>query len=261
MFSIRITSFLVASTLCWLSSSSVSGDLIADLRADYVAGSVAGETTATTNPFTSGTGRWDYFAVDEENLNDMSLLEWDTVSALYENATDNHSNGSSGSTGFDAYPLIGTNAIFGGLLESDELFIHPGHDGQYTPSGQEFATLRWTAGVGETGDILITGALSKLNNVTSSIQDGVGLEIMVNGVSVYESSVAGSTTEIPWSVNTSINEGEHVDFILNHGPAEFLYSDSAALSAQIFTATPEPTSMLMFATAIGAAAFQRRRRK
>ncbi|MDA1277913.1 MAG: PEP-CTERM sorting domain-containing protein [Verrucomicrobia bacterium] len=234
--------------------------LVADLKNDYLAGASAGDQAA--NLPAAGTGQWNYYSQDEEAPASITLLEWDTAGGNYENTTDSHTDGHGGA--FDSWPLVGLTTTFGGTLSANELFVHPGHDdGTFVPSGEEFLLLRWTAGTGETGAINLSGAIRRLNSDSGPSNDGIGLEILVNGASVFTAPVP-TTTSVPFNINSTIVAGQNVDFVVDHGPAELLFSDSGALSAVIeLQAIPEPSTFALATLgllSLGLVAWRRRRR-
>ena len=258
----RIQSALtIAALMCGcLAHGQARGVIVADLRNDYVAGTSAADQAA--NLAATGTGTWNYYSLDEETPANITLLEWDTAGGNYENTTDSHTDGHGGT--FNSWPLVGLTTTFGGTLNANELFVHPGHDdATFVPSGEEFALLRWTAGAGESGNINISGAIRRLNNDSGATNDGIGLEIFVDGASVFSAAVP-TTTAVPFNVNASIATGQTVDFIVDHGPAELLLSDSGALSATIdltVAQTPEPCTFALAALGLVAFVGIRRRRR
>ena len=223
--------------LALVSSSASAATVVGDLRNDYVAGTLAGDQAASLAA--TGTGNWSYLSLDEEIPTSTTLLAWDTVGGNYENATDSHTDGHGGA--FDAWPLVGLTPTFGGTLNADELFVHPGHDSAtLVPSGEEFVLLRWTAGAGESGPLNIAGNIRKLNTTS----DGIGLTILVNGVSQFTSGSFNTLAGVDFDFDTAISAGQTVDFIIDHGPAESLFDDSSALSATL-TLVPEPSSLAL----------------
>jgi hypothetical protein len=212
---------------------------IADLRADYQA-ATTGQTTADFNegegiPDTSGVGRWNYFesdATDESDYEDgstMELLEFDTTV------------GNGGNSGYrdpeesSFAPIVAAGKAFKNsiTLEADKLAVHPGSE-----ADEACVVMRWTPGDGETGELRIDGEVGR---ASTSLDGGDSREFYIfktdaTGTSssqlFTESFGAVDTTPVSYSVATTIEDGEHVDFVVNR--VGNYNADEIHLSATIF---------------------------
>ena len=105
-----------------------------------------------------------------------------------------------------------------------QLAENPGPDGQK-------AVVRWTAP--SAGRYSITATFSGL----SSAGDSVDVHVLLNGASIFDSTVIGSPSPTSYSGTQNIAAGDTVDFVVGIGSHVHNYEDTTGLSAKIVEAT------------------------
>ena len=217
---------------CSFAGSPARAEVLADLRGDFPSAASSGQTTASFNSAEGvsdqfGTGRWNYFSSSTATPA-LSGLPYLTFGNVGQGAEGFGGDGSF-STG-----VIGNEQIFndGGTIESDELAMHPSN------GSPEWVVARWTAGAGQAGPISIDGTFRR-----PGPSGAVDFVIYVDGVSKFTTSITSGS--VPISFESSIAEGQHVDFVLGNGGGAF-NGDESRLAITI-TSVPTTSSMVTIA--------------
>jgi len=209
-------------------AAGVSAQTLANVAANY--------QTSGTITDTFGTGTWLYYA--STNVNPSS----GTLTALTFQSVGNAGNSGYGySSGGFQVPAVSSSRLFsdGAVPTSNvQLAWHPG------PGSPVYTVLRWTAGAGESGSVVIAGNLSRVGEPGGDVD----FHIYANGVSVFSSgNLTSGTTS--FSQTVSIGSGQFVDFVLGYGSSNSYGGDESLISATI-TAVPEPASTALLSGAV-----------
>jgi hypothetical protein len=215
--------------------------ILADAAANYRAGTINSVMTPLTDTF--GTGTWTYDSVFVDSDTNPTSISNPAI-LTYEANTEGGSQPYYGTNGNYSNSVINLPAVSNGQIFTDSpgpgadfLEIHPS---QNTNGG----ALEWTAGAGETGNLVVTFDLSRAGVGSDGIQPGQGLDdflILRNGTSIYsdDNIGIGSGTGSVSLALTGVTVGTKLDFVVSAGNGVLGYNLSY-LSADI--AVPEPST-------------------
>ena len=119
-----------------------------------------------------------------------------------------------------------------------------GHPNGVVTSGgrspvEQWAIRRWVSPVA--GGIIVTGLLAKFNTAGG---DGIVGMILVDGTAVFTRQIGGNDgVGVNYSVQTTVNIGSVVDFIITPGPAGQDSIDGTRFSGTIILREPVPSPL------------------
>jgi hypothetical protein len=216
--------------------------ILADAAANYQAGTIDAVMTPLTD--THGTGTWTYNSVFVDSDTNPTSISNPAI-LTYEANTEGGSQPYYGTNGNYSNSIINLPAVSSGQIFTDSpapgadfLEIHPSQ-------GTNAGALEWTAGAGETGNLVVTFDLSRVGVGNDGIQPGQGLDdfiVLRNGTSIYseDNLTIGSDTGAVSLALTGVTLGTQLDFVVSAGNGVLGYNLSY-LSADISEA-PEPAT-------------------
>ena len=195
------------------SMGQAQADVIADARGDFVPGINVGDLGIL--PATEK-GTWNYLASDNATPtldSTLDVLGWNLPPFT---PSDHYI--------FIINPSADSVSLRNPNLTAEEILVHP--SASFRPPS--FVVVRWIAGPGEEGLINITGNVRKLDPGGG----GVTFGLFVDGISVFNSTLAGNdTVGVAFDHTLIVGAGATVDFVV--GPRGGDANDSTALKATI----------------------------
>jgi hypothetical protein len=210
---------------------------IYDVAADFEAGWLA-----QTNP----NGVWSY-GYSAGFTNSISL---------YTNTVQNGVNGPNAQYWLTPSVDIGTSP-------SAEYNDGPAYnDGNVNFLPNEFLLVSGIGG--EYSNLIFTAPASGIYSIVSSFRGaqygiGVAIGVVVNGSTVWQSTINAEGQVVPYNATLPLTSGETVVFSV--GPNGGLQNTGLAATISQVTQTPEPTSITLLGTGLGALLRRRRRSK
>jgi hypothetical protein len=127
-------------------------------------------------------------------------------------------------SGADLMPLVdintnATTAFYGTIVQPPGILgLHPGPQGQYS-------VVRWTAPAADT--YLLRTLWSSIERFPATPD----LHTLLNGVSIFDSTMGRYGDETLFSTSFSLQEGDTLDFVVGYGPNHDFVGDLTGLQA------------------------------
>jgi hypothetical protein len=234
--------FSLATLTVLMVSPAHSADVLANLAGDYQGGTVGSQMVAIADQ--NGNGTWLYYDAQVNNDVTPSSITSGTVLTFSDN-----SDGGSASTvydtpaGPDALPAVTNGQLFNDspAPAAGYLDVHPGN-------GTDATLMRWTAGSGETGNLVLTFDLSRegVGDTDIAGDPGSGFDdfsIYQNGTQIYSANDLYIGTNTSGTVDLSgVTEGTTIDLVVSTSNGILGYN-LAYLDADI--SVPEPSTWAM----------------
>jgi hypothetical protein len=244
LFKLKPLPFLsLAALVALMVSPAHSAEVLANLAGDYQGGTVGSQMVAIADQ--NGNGTWLYY--DAQVNNDVTPTSIPSGTVLTFN--DNTDGGSASTVyntpaGPDALPAITNGQLFGDspAPAAGYLGVHPG-------SGTDSTLMRWTAGSGETGNLVLTFDLSREGVGDAGIDGDPGsgyddFSVYQNGTQIYDKNDLYIGTDTSGTLALAdVTEGTTIDLVVSTSNGILGYNLSY-LDAEI--STPEPSTWAMF---------------
>ena len=232
-------SFIFSVAIVALATTPAHSAVLANLAGDYQGGTVGDTMSAISDQ--NGNGTWLYY--DAQVNNDVTPTSIPSGSVL---TFDNNPDGGSASTvynspgGPDQLPAITNGQLFSDspAPAAGYLDVHPGN-------GADATLMRWTAGSGETGNLVLTFDLSREGVGDGGIASDPGsgyddFSIYQNGTQIYDANNLYIGTDTSGMLTLSgVTMGTTIDLVVSTSNGILGYNLSY-LDAEI--STPEPST-------------------
>jgi hypothetical protein len=249
--------FLLSVALVALATSSAHSAVLANLAGDYQGGTVGDAMTAISDQ--NGNGTWLYY--DAQVNSDVTPTSIPTGSVL---TFDDNPDGGSGSTvynapsGPDSLPAVTNGQLFSDspAPAAGYLDVHPG-------SGVDATLMRWTAGSGETGNLVLTFDLSREGVGDGGIAGDPGsgyddFSIYRNGTQIYDANNLYIGTNTSGTLTLSgVTMGTTIDLVVSTSNGILGYNLSY-LDAEISTPEPSTWALLLMGGVVLTVGWKRR---
>lgn len=191
-----------------------------------LADNAAGDFSLSSNP----NGVWTYGWLS--SLVSAFNLDLSTTNAAYGQSGLSAWLGGQNSQGD---PTVMYNGTANPIFVPGATTVQPGQLA-LNPLGSDYAVLRWTAFT--PGLFSITATFSGLSS--APFGDSADVHILLNGASIFNSTVIGSPSPASYSGLQSLAAGDHIDFAVGFGSDGSDHDDITALAASI---VPEPGTL------------------
>ncbi len=234
-----------AATFWYGAPGSASMHVAAEMATDFkrhIAGGISNGATSDNIADTAGDGTWTFFNADTRtNPTDTQLLTWGGVGNAGNQGFGGGENGFN--PGNDAFNLGAVSDQYLFLDGGDnlgaqgpsfrELALHASGNDLGGTAEREFLVSRWTAGASSVGLINVHGSV---RNLVDNGGDSIDFYIYVNGVEFFSVNATGTILpEAFFDFDTTIAEGQFIDFVLGNGPASGGGADEALIRATILS--------------------------
>jgi hypothetical protein len=176
------------------------------------------------------------------NPNGVWSYGWSTTLGSVFNLDTSNTNAAFGRSGLSGWlgnqisegdPMVVHNGTANPIFVPGATTIQPGQLA-LNPYTNKYAVLRWTAH--SPGAFSITATFSGL----SSVGDSADVHILLDGASIFSSTVNGSPSPATYSGVRSLVAGDHIDFAVGFGSDGSDHDDMTALAASV---VPEPGTL------------------
>jgi PEP-CTERM motif len=203
------------------------GLVVLALPTTALAFSAAGDFSASSNP----NGAWSYGS-------STSLASAFIPSSI---PTNNYAglslDGWLGTSDGSGTPYILHNATAHNVTNQVTVY-QPGQLAQHPGAQDQYSVVRWTAPF--SGTFSINATFSGL----SLAGDTADVHILLDGISIFNSTVTGSPSPASFSTIGSLSAGDRIDFAVGFGSNGDNHDDTTGLSATI---VPEPGTLALVA--------------
>ena len=190
-----------------------------------------GVNAALSGGTCSDAGQWTFMGSNQVLVNTSSGqgTAWNYLAAMTVGNTGSSGLGSSGNGGYN-FPAVGNAPLLGTgtFVRNDDVPMYPGGTINGGSSAYAYAVDRWTD-LSTSGTVDINGSIRNLQANSS----GVEFFVLVNGVLKYSVSGAGELPQSFFDVQTAVQAGSTVDFVLGAANRAALTGDESDIDATI----------------------------